>query len=157
MQLISKFNKIICFLPCVIDTFSKYEWVVPLREKKDTTISNFFQNFLGEPNCKPYKIWVDKGSELYNKSVKLLQDNDIKIYIISISKTVFMEKLSDIVYEYNNKYHSTIKIKPADVNSSECTDVAPENNHEDKIIINWKLGTMQENANTKTFLQRFTF
>ena len=45
MQLISKFNKIVFFLPCVIDTFSKHEWVVPLREKKDTTISNFFFKF----------------------------------------------------------------------------------------------------------------
>ena len=34
-----------------------------------------------EPNCKPSKIWIDKGSEIYNRSMKSwLQYNDIKMY-----------------------------------------------------------------------------
>ena len=40
MQLISKFNKGIRFLLCVIDIFSKYAWVFPLKDKKDLTITN---------------------------------------------------------------------------------------------------------------------
>ena len=46
MQLISKFNKGIRFLLCVIDTFSKYAWIIPLKDKKDTTITNAFQKIL---------------------------------------------------------------------------------------------------------------
>ena len=55
------------FLLCVIDIFSKYAWVTPLKDKKGITITNAFQNIL-EINCKPDKIWVDNGSELYNRS-----------------------------------------------------------------------------------------
>ena len=43
MQLISKFNKAVLFLLCVIDVYSKYTWVVPLKEKKGITTSNAFQ------------------------------------------------------------------------------------------------------------------
>ena len=38
----------------------------------------------------------------------------------SVSKNVFNDKLDDIVNKYNNTYHSTIKIKPADVKCSTC-------------------------------------
>ena len=63
MQSISKFNKGIPFLLCFIDTFSKYAWVIPLKNKKDITITNAFQKILKQCNRKPKKIWVDKGSE----------------------------------------------------------------------------------------------
>ena len=66
MQLINKFNKGIRFLLCVIDIFSKYAWVVPLKDKKGISIVNAFQKILKESNRKPNKIWVDKGSEFYN-------------------------------------------------------------------------------------------
>ena len=70
MQLINKFNKGFRFLLCVIDIYSKYAWVIPLKDKKAITIINAFQNILHESNHKPYKIWVDKGSEFYNRSLK---------------------------------------------------------------------------------------
>ena len=62
MQLISQFNKGIRFLLCVIDTFSKYAWVIPLKYKKVVTIINAFQSILNDSKRKPNKIWVDKGS-----------------------------------------------------------------------------------------------
>ena len=68
MQLISKFNKRFRFLLCVIDIFSKYAWVIPLKDKKSISIVNAFKNFLDDSNRKPNKIWVDKGSEFYNSS-----------------------------------------------------------------------------------------
>ena len=70
MQLISKFNKGFRFLLCVIDIFSKYAWVVPLKDKKCITITNVFQKILKESNRKPNKIWVDKASEFYNSSFR---------------------------------------------------------------------------------------
>ena len=59
MQLISKFNKAFRFLLCVIDIFSKYAWVVPLKDKKGISIINAFQKILKESVRKPNKKWVD--------------------------------------------------------------------------------------------------
>ena len=70
MQLISKFNRGFRFLLCVIDIFSKYAWVVPLKDKKGISIVNAFQKILKKSDRKPNKIWVDKGSEFYNNSFK---------------------------------------------------------------------------------------
>ena len=69
MQLISKVNKRFRFLLYVNDIFSKYAWVVSLKDKKGIEITNAFQKILKESNrrqsqskgCKPNKIWVDKG------------------------------------------------------------------------------------------------
>ena len=141
MQLISKFNKRLGFLFCVIDIFSKFSWVVLLKDKKGVSIVNAFQSILKDCNRKPNKIWVDKGSEFYNNSFKKwLRDHDIVLYsrhnegksivakrfirtlknkiykyMTSISKNVYIDKLDDIVNEYNNTYHRTIKMKPIDV------------------------------------------
>ena len=59
MQLISKYNKGITFLLCAIDLFTKYVWVVPLKNKKGVTIVYAFQNILNNSERKPNKIWVD--------------------------------------------------------------------------------------------------
>ena len=68
MQLLSRHNKGIRFLLCVIDILSKYAWVVPLKDKKGVSIVKAFQSILKQSNKKPNKIWVDKGSEIYNAS-----------------------------------------------------------------------------------------
>ena len=60
IQLLRKFNKGICFLLCVIGVYSKYTWVIPLKDKKSIAISNAFQKILDESSHKPNKIWVDK-------------------------------------------------------------------------------------------------
>ena len=83
MQLISKFNKGFRFVLCVIDIFSKYAWVVPLKDKKGITITDAFQKILDDSDRKPNKIWVDKASEFYSNSFKeWLKDNDIEMYSI---------------------------------------------------------------------------
>ena len=56
MQLLSKFNKRIHFLLCVIDIYRKYAWVMHLKDKKDTTIANALQNFLDESGRTPNKV-----------------------------------------------------------------------------------------------------
>ena len=81
MQLISGYNKGIRYLLCAIDLFSKYAFVVPLKNKKGTSIANAFQKLLSNSNRKPNKIWVDQGSEFYNTHFKKwLQENNIKLY-----------------------------------------------------------------------------
>ena len=69
MQLISKFNKGFRFLLCIIDIFSKYAWVVPLKDKKGVSFVNVFQERLDDSNRKP-NIWVGKGSKFYTNSFK---------------------------------------------------------------------------------------
>ena len=81
MQLIDRYNKGFQFKLYVIDIFSKYAWVIPLKDKKCIAITNGFQKMLDESNCKPTKVLLDNGSEFYNRPVKSwLQDNDIEMY-----------------------------------------------------------------------------
>ena len=140
MQSLSKHDKGIKYLLCVIDLFSKYAWVIPMKDKKGTSIVNAFKKIISEKS-KPNKIWVHQGSEFYNKSFKdFLKINNIEMYstynegksvvaerfirtlknkifkhMTAISKNVYFDVLNDIVDEYNNTVHKTIKIKPIEV------------------------------------------
>ena len=81
IPLISKFDKRFRFLFYVIDIYSKYAWVIPLKDKKGITTTHAFQKILKESNRKPNKIWVDKYGEFYNKLMKSwLGKNDIEMY-----------------------------------------------------------------------------
>ena len=157
IQVISKFNKVIRFLLCAADSFSKYGWVAPLKDRKGITITNVFQKTLKESHRKPNKIWIDKGSEFYNSSIKSwLEKNDIEMYstqnegksvvdkrfirtsknkickyMTSLSKSVYIDKLDYIVNKYNNTYRSTIKMKTADVKPSMCIGSSKEINYQD--------------------------
>ena len=62
MQLICKFNKGFRLLLRAIDIYSKYAWVIPLKDKKEITIANAFQKVVDECSCKPNRIRVDKSS-----------------------------------------------------------------------------------------------
>ena len=80
MHLTSTNNKGILLLLCVIEIFSRYAWFILLKDNKDITITNAFQEILDQSCRKPNKIWVDKGSEFYNRSMKsFLQNNDIEM------------------------------------------------------------------------------
>ena len=157
VQPLSKYNKGIRYLLCVIDIFSKYAWVVPLKDKKGTTIVNAFQNILNKSKRNPNKIWVDQGSEFYNNVFKKwFKDNDIIMYSAhnegksfvakrliktlkskiykyktAISKNVYFNVLDDIVDEYNNIYQRTIKIKPIDVKDDSFAEYNEEYNEKD--------------------------
>ena len=137
MQSMSKYNDWNKYLLCVIDFFSKYAWVVPLKHKKETSLVNGFQKIISKVR-KPNKIWVDQGSEFYNNSFKdFLKMNNIEMYstcnegksvvaerfirtlknkifkhMTAISKNVYFDVLDDIVNKYNNTVHRTIKLKP---------------------------------------------
>ena len=92
MRLISKFNKGFRFLLWVIDIFSKYVWVVHLKDKKGVHLKD--KKILKESDRKLNKIWVDKASKFYNSSFKKwLKDNDIEMYWIhNQGKSVVVER-----------------------------------------------------------------
>ena len=66
MQSLSKKNKGIKYLLCAIDLYSKYAFVIPLKDKKRTSIVNAFNKIIKQANRKPNKIWLDQGGEFYN-------------------------------------------------------------------------------------------
>ena len=81
MQLISKYKRRTKYLLCVIHMFTKYAWVVSLKDKKGVTVVNAFQNILDNSKRKPNKIWVDQGNEFYKTSFKKwLNGNGIEMY-----------------------------------------------------------------------------
>ena len=163
MQLISKFRKWLWFLLRVSSIYSKYAWFIPLTDKKGIIIINALQQTLDESKRKPNKIWVEKGNEFYNRSMKsFLQSNDLEMYsthneekfviaerfirtlenkiykyLTSISKNVYIDKLDDIVNKYNNTDHSKIKMKPIDVKSNTYIDSTKDINKKD---LEFKIG-----------------
>ena len=118
------------------------------------SIAIAFQKILDDSKRKPDKIWVYKGSGFYNNSFKKwIKENDIEMYstnnegksviaerfirtlknkiykyMTSVSKNVYIDKLDDIVDEYNNTYHRTIKMKPVDVKDNTYIDFKKEVN-----------------------------
>ena len=70
MQLISKFDKGIRVLLREIYIYSKYAWIIPLKDTKGFTIVNAFQKILNDSKRKPNKIRLDKGSAFFNRSMK---------------------------------------------------------------------------------------
>ena len=78
MQSLSRKNKGIKYLLCAIDLYSKYVFVIPLKDKKGISIAKAFNKIIKQSNRKPNKIWVDQGGEFYNNVFKKwLSDNDI--------------------------------------------------------------------------------
>ena len=81
MQSLSRKNKGIKYLLCAIDLYSKYAFVIPLKDKKGISIVDAFNKIIKQSNRKPNKIWVDQGGEFYNNVFeKWLLDNDINMY-----------------------------------------------------------------------------
>ena len=96
MDKLSKWNKGFKYLLTVIDVFSKFAWVVPLKDKKGSSITTAFADIIKKYKRKPEYLWVDKGSEFYNKTFKewLLQ-NDIELYsTFNEGKAVVIERFN---------------------------------------------------------------
>ena len=145
MQLLSKKNKEIRYLLCVVDLFSRYTFVIPLKSKTGSAIVDAFEEILNKTGRKPNKIWIDQGKEFYNKDMKRwLVDRGIDIYstynegksviaerfirtlknklykyMTAISSDVYYDALDGIVDKYNNTYHNNIKKKPVDVTNND--------------------------------------
>ena len=120
---------------CAIDLFHRYAWVIPLKDKKGTSIVNAFKKIISKAR-KPNRIWVDQGSKFYNNSFKdFLKINNIEMYstynegksilakrfirtlkntifkhMTANSKNVYFDELDDVVNKYNITIHRTIKM-----------------------------------------------
>ena len=100
------FDKGIRFLLCVIDIFSKYTQVIPLKDKKKITITNALQKVLNKYNRKPNKMWVDKGNEFYNTLIKSwVEEIAIETYSSPNKEKCFIDEgfirtLKNKIYNY---------------------------------------------------------
>ena len=142
MQKFSAWNKDIRYLLMIIDIFSKFGWIVPLKNKKGETVAKAF-NKIFKSGRLPKKIWADKGSEFYNKDVnQLLSEKGIELYstqneqkssvverwirtiktrmwkiFTANNNTVYYDKLDKIVEDYNNTKHRSIRLTPREASN----------------------------------------
>ena len=133
MQAFSNFNRGIKYLLAVIDVFSKYGWLVPLKDKTGKSVAMALKTIFEERQQE--KMWVDKGKEFYNKDVKELvelysTENEEKSsvverwirtmkermwkYFTDNNTNRYVDVLPDLVKGYNNTKHSSIKMTPVE-------------------------------------------
>ena len=139
MQQFSKWNKGYRYLLMVLDLFSKYGWIVPLKDKKGETVTEAFKTIF-KKGRKPQYLWTDKGKEYCNKNMKeLLEKNGITLYSTENEEkssvcerwnrtiktrmwkqftvqgnTLYLGILPEILEEYDNTKHSSIKMTPVE-------------------------------------------
>ena len=160
MQSLSRKNKGIKYLLCAIDLYSKYAFVIPLKDKKGISIVIAFDKIIKQFKRKPNKIWVDQGGEFYYVFKKWLSDNNIIMYstfnegksvvaerfirtlknklykhMTATGKNVYYDVLDDIVNEYNNTKHNTIKMKPIDVGDNKRAYIDEHNEKDSRFKI----------------------
>lgn len=137
MQAFAKSNKGYKYLLMLIDIFTKYGWIVPLKTKTGSEVTNAFQKIFKEGRI-PAKIWSDKGKEFFNKTLNnLLKKHNIELYtteneekssvVERWNRTIkqnmwkyftanntykYLDILQPLVNKYNNTYHRSIKCTP---------------------------------------------
>ena len=139
MQAFSKYmyNKGVKYLLTVVDIFSKYGWMIHLKNKTGTEVASALQKVFRER--KPEKLWVDKGKKFYNKHVQQLFDlysteNEEKSSVVERWNRTTKDKMFkyftvnstriyiDILDEFVNRYntvHSSIKMTPTEASKGE--------------------------------------
>ena len=142
MSQYSKMNKGYKYIFTNIDVFSKIAYAFPLKSKKIENIKPCFEKIF--KNNKPKYIWSDKEPAFLSKEIQqFFKDNNVKIYhtnshlkavvierfnrslrelmmkhFTKNNNTIWYNILPKLIKIYNNKYHSTIKMKPIEVNKN---------------------------------------
>ena len=183
MQAFSKFNRGIKYLLAIIDVFSKYGYLIPLKDKTGKSVASALKTILKER--KPEKMWVDKGKEFYNKDVKELielysteNEEESSVverwirtmkermwkYFTDNNTSVYIDILPDLVEDYNNTRHSSIKMTPVEASKkkNELTvwrnlypdrikniDINPKFSIGDKVRISKKKKTFEKGYTTR--------
>ena len=190
MQAFSKFNRSVKYLLAVIDVFSKYWWLILLKNKTGKSVASALKTIFKERKLE--KMWIDKGKEFYNKDVKDLielysTENEEKSsvverwirtikekmwkYFTANSTNIYLNALSDLVREYNNTRHSSIKMTPTKASKKEnelrvwrnlCPehlevyDIKPKFSVGDKVRISKKKKTFEKGYTTRWTEEIFT-
>ena len=144
-------NKGFGYILMVIDCFSKYGWAVPLKKKTGEEVLNAFKKIFKERKCE--KLQTDKGTEFINKQTQeyfkkeginfFTTENETKAQIVerwnrTIKDKMFkyftanntkkwIDVLPDLIYNYNNSFHSSIKITPTEASLKKNEKQVKEN------------------------------
>jgi hypothetical protein len=139
----SQLNKNYKFLLTVIDTCSKYAWAIPIKNKKGESVTQAMKSIFKESKRHPQNLHTDDGTEFFNKTFKNLMNeyninhystfSSLKASIVERFNRTIKEKMwkefslngnykwihiiQNLVTEYNNTKHRTIKMRPSDVNA----------------------------------------
>ena len=161
IQRYSKWNNGIKYLLTIIDVFSKYGWIVPLKDKKTESVSSAFDLIFKKSKRKPEMLWTDKGSEFISKHFKeFLKKNNVKLYhtenkekssiverwnktmkyrmwkmFSANNNTIYWDKLDKLVDDYNNTYHSSIEMTPTEASKKENEKKVFANLYDDLIYL----------------------
>ena len=161
MRAFAEYNEGNNYLLLVIDTFNKYGWIIPLKDKKGETMVKAFKTIFKEGR-KPKKLWTDKGREFYNKDMDDLRKlYDIELYsteneekssiaerwIRTMKEKMFkyftdnntynyMGALPELVEDYNNTVHSSTKLTPTEASKEENELTVWRNLYPDRYKIN---------------------
>ena len=146
MQIFSKYNKNFKFLLTVIDLFSRYAWIVPLKNKTGASVRDASQHITETSSRRsPRKLWVDEGKEFYNSIMKKwLVDMDIHMYsthnegkavvverfnrtmksrmwrhFAASSTNIYINVLPKLLEDYNNAKHQSIGMTPTEASDPE--------------------------------------
>ena len=145
MSSISANNNNIKFLLVAIDVFSRMMFVIPLKNKTASTVTNAMEEIIKSTKCE--KLNTDNGSEfISNEFNNMLQKHNVEIqyvdvndhkklgivdravrtlrnminkYMVAYNTSKYIDVLQDIVSNYNNTYHSTIKKAPSKVEETD--------------------------------------
>ena len=123
--------------------FSKWNKIRPLKDKRGQTVADAFRSIFAER--KPKMLWTDKGSEFFNGIMKdLLHKNGVKLYTTeneekssvverwnrtmkeklfrmfsANNNTIYFDKLDELVDQYNHRFHSSIRMTPAEASKQQ--------------------------------------
>ena len=190
MQAFTKFNRGVKYLLAVIDIFRKYGWLIPLKDKTGKSVASALKIVFEER--KPEKMWVDKGNKFYKKDVKDLiklysTENEEKSsvverwirtmkekmwkYFTAKSTNVYIDVLPNLIKQYNNTRHSSIKMTPVNASKKEnelmvwrnlypeqleIRDINPKFSVGDKVRISKKKKTFEKGYTTRWNEEIFT-
>ena len=190
MTALNEYNEGYRFLLLVIDIFSKYGWIIPLKNKQGITTANALETIFKER--KPKKLWVDKGKEFYNNNVKGLvelysTENEEKSsiverwirtmkekiwkYFTDNNTYTYIDVLPDLVEDYNNTVHSSIKMTPVEASKKKneltvwrnlypdrykINDITPKFSVGDEVRISKKKKTFEKGYTTRWTEEIFT-
>ena len=139
MRAFSKFNQGYKYILMIIDVFSKFGWAIPLKNKSAEEVTKAFAD-LWKKQKPPEKLWVDKATEFFNRSMKALREKyNVQIYtteneekssvverwnrtikrimwkyFTANNTNAYSNVLNDIIHKYNNTYHRSIKCTPTE-------------------------------------------
>jgi hypothetical protein len=184
IQSLSTYNNGFRYLLNVIDCFTRYAFVRPLKNKLAGTVLQAFVDILDEAVEKPYMIVCDKGVEFNNNLFKTFcTDNNIRLifpqasthaaYIERFNRTIqkliykymtefktnhFIDKLSDIVKTYNNRFHRMIKMTPTEAETLPEASLQINNLiSKREVKVNRRIPTLNAGQNVRISKERNVF